>query len=126
MIEPLVAQGVSVRPTAEAATGALRRIAYAWELDRYDTASLIAANADEFAAVEWSEDRLTRVGHLIELEQALHELNPKFGIAHWIKTPNPGPFFAGSPPLQMMTGSTRGMAELLRQVRRWSKGTSRS
>lgn len=96
MIEPLVAQGVSVRPTAEAATGALRRIAYTWELDRYDTASLIAANADEFAAVEWSEDRLTRVGHLIELEQALHELNPKFGIAHWIKTPIPGPSLLGA------------------------------
>jgi len=124
MIEPLVAEGVSVRPTAEVAIAALRRIADAWALDRYDAASLIAA--DEFTAVEWSEDRLTRAGYLIELEKALHELNPKFGIARWIKTPNPGPFFAGSAPLQMMTGSTRGMAELLRQIKRWSKGTGRS
>lgn len=126
MIEPLAAQGASVRPTAEVAVTALRRIAGSWELDRYDAASLIAAEAGDFTAVEWSEDRLTRVGYLIELDKALHELNPKFGIAHWIKTPNQGPFFAGNSPLQMMTGSTRGMAELLHQVRRWSKSTGRS
>ncbi len=126
MNEPLAAQGVSVRPTAEVAVAALRRIAGAWELDRYDAASLIAAEAGDFTMLEWSEDRLTRVGYLIELDKALHELNPRFGIAHWIKTANPGPFFGGNAPLQMMTGSTRGMAELLRQVRRWTQSTGRS
>jgi len=126
MNEPLAAQGASIRLTVEAAVMALRRIAGSWELDRYDAASLIAAGADDFSKIEWSEDRLTRVGHLIELDKALHELNPKFGIAHWIKNANPGPFFGGNSPLQMMTGSTRGMVELLNQVRRWSKSTGRS
>jgi hypothetical protein len=126
MSEPLVAQAASGRPTVEVAVTALRRIAGSWELDRYDAASLIAAEAVDFTAVEWSEDRLARVGCLIELDKALHELNPKFGIAHWIKTANPGPFFGGNSPLQMMTGSTRGMVELLNQVRRWSKSTGRS
>jgi hypothetical protein len=98
----------------------------AWELDRFDGASLIASDAGDLTTVEWSDDRLARAGYLIELESAMVELNPKFGIASWIKTPNPGPFFAGNSPLQMMTGSTRGMAELLRQIRRWSAGGGRS
>jgi len=126
MSEPLAAQGASVRPTVEVAVTALRRIAGSWNLDRYDTASIIAAEEGNLTAVEWSEDRLARVGYLIELDEALHELNPRFGIEHWIKTPNPGPFFAGSSPLQMMTGNTRRMKELLHQVRRWSKSPGRS
>jgi hypothetical protein len=125
MIEPLVAQGASIRPTIEVALTALRRIAGSWELDRYDAASLVATAVGDFTAIEWTEDRLTRVGYLIELDRALHELNPKFGIAHWIKTPNPGPFFAGNSPLQMMTGSSRSIVELLHQVRRWSRSTGR-
>jgi hypothetical protein len=126
MIEPLAAQGAYVRPTVEVAVTALRRIAGSWELDRYDAVSLVAAGAGDFSAVEWSEDCLTRLGYLIDLDKALHELNPKFGIARWIKTPNPGPFFAGSSPLQVMTGSTRSMLELLHQIRRWSRSTGRS
>jgi len=126
MIEPASTQGGTGRPTAEVAVMALRRIAGAWELDRYDAVSLVAATAADFTAVEWTEDRLTRVGYLIDLDKALIELNPKFGIARWIRTPNPGPFFSGNSPLQMMTGSTRSMVELLHQVRRWSKSTGRS
>ena len=126
MTEPSADQGASGRPTAEAAVAALRRIAGVWELDRYDAASLIAAEAGDFTGVEWSEDRLTRAGYLIELDQALHELAPKFGIAQWIKTPKPGPFFAGNSPLQMMAGSTRNIAELLHQVRRWNKSKART
>ena len=123
MIESSAAQGAFVRPTVEVAVTALRRIAGAWELDRYDAASLVAAEAGDFTAVEWSENRLTRVGYLIELEKALRELKPKFGIAQWIKTPNPGPCFTGNSPLQMMSGSSRGVD--LPAGRRWSKSTGR-
>lgn len=126
MTEPTADQGASGRPTAEAAVAALRRIAGTWELDRYDAASLIAAQADDFTRVEWSDDRLTRAGYLIELDQALHELSPRFGIPEWIKTPKPGPFFAGNSPLQIMAGSTRNIADLLHQVRRWSKSKGRT
>ncbi|HUB10799.1 MAG TPA: hypothetical protein VMB34_02495 [Acetobacteraceae bacterium] len=114
-------QEVSSLPTAESAVIALRRIAKAWELDAFEVTALIAAPSDDFTSVEWSRDRLTRVRYLVELETALRDLNPKFGVAHWMRTRNPGPFFAGNSPWQMLTGSTSNVAELLRQVRRWSK-----
>jgi hypothetical protein len=60
------------------------------------------------------------VAYLIALEAALVRLNPKGGVARWIIASNPGPFFGGSTPLQLMTSGTRAMAELLRQVQRWS------
>jgi hypothetical protein len=33
--------------------------------------------------------------YLIELEEALLKLDPKTGLARWVGTPNPGPFFGG-------------------------------
>ena len=74
------------------------------------------------SAIVWTEDLLLRVAYLIELEKALLKLDPKGGIARWVTTRKPGPFFVDSAPLQMMTGSTRKMADLLRQIERWSSG----
>ena len=71
MSEPSAAQAAPVRPTVEVAVIALRRIAVAWDLDRYDATSLVASDTGDFAAVEWSDDRLTRVGYLIDLDKAL-------------------------------------------------------
>ena len=100
----------------------MRRLSRAWELDRYDVTALLGASNGDLGAVDWTEERLLRAAYLVELEKALAQLNPKGGIARWIITSNPGPFFGGSTPLQMLTGSTREMAELLRQVQRWSGG----
>ena len=72
----------------------------------------------------WTDDQLLRIRYLVELERALIELNPEFGIPHSIAAPKPGPFFAGNCPLQMMTATTREMAVLLRQVGRWNAGSS--
>jgi len=115
----------SVRPQAPSppeATVALQRIAKAWALDPFDAVALVEASARDLSAVTWTDDRLLRVAYLIELEKALIELDPKFGIPHWVVTPKPGPFFEGHAPLQIMTGSTRDLVELVRQVRRWKAG----
>jgi len=108
------------RPSPDAAAAAVRRIARAWELDRHDTTALLGVPGGNLGMVEWTDEHLLRVAYLIALETALTRLNPKGGVARWIIAPNPGPFFAGNTPLQMLTGSTREMAELLRQVQRWS------
>jgi hypothetical protein len=76
----------------------------------------------DITTIDWNGDRLLRAAYLIELEKALQELNPRTGIARWIATPNPGPFFGGDSPLQVLTGGPREMEELLRQIRRWSAG----
>ncbi|MGC1408334.1 MAG: adenylate/guanylate cyclase domain-containing protein [Acetobacteraceae bacterium] len=112
----------SVRPTPEEAVVALRRIVRAWELDRFDATALIGVSGGDIAAIAWKEDLLLRVAYLIELEQAILKLDPKGGIPRWVTTRKPGPFFADTSPLQMMTGSTRKMAELLEQVEQWSAG----
>jgi hypothetical protein len=111
------------RPEPEEASTALRRILKAWELDQFDAAALVGIAGSDLAAIDWTEDRLMRVAYLIELDRALTALNPKIGAARWIAAPNPGPFFDGNSPLQMLTGSTREMAELVRQVRRWAAGS---
>ena len=75
----------------------------------------------------WKVTEATRVPTKMELAIAaqyvdyhLLRLDPKGGVAQWIVAPNPGPIFAGNAPLQMLTGSTREIAELLRQVHRWN------
>ena len=80
--------------------------------------SLMSARSEAIEA--FRSRRSLRAAYLVELEAALVRLNPKGGTPRWVVTPNPGPFFAGNTPLQLLTGSTREMAEVLRQVRRWS------
>jgi hypothetical protein len=91
----------------------------AWELDRTDAMALVDSRTVDIARIEWTEERLLRAAYLIELESAVRELAPKNGVASWIATPNPGPFFSGSSPLQVLAGGPREMKELLWQVRRW-------
>ena len=104
------------------AVAAVRRIAKAWELDIYIATTLLGMSNGDLRTVDWTDERLRRAAYLMELDKALARLNPKGGVARWIITSNPGPFFGGSAPLQMLTAGTRGMAELLRQVQRWSQG----
>jgi hypothetical protein len=113
---------VPAPPSPEEAVAALRNIMNAWELDRFDAAALVGSTTADITTIEWTEDRLLRAAYLIELEVALLELNPKTGIARWIATPNPGPFFGGNSPLQVLTGGPREMEGLLRQISRWSGG----
>jgi hypothetical protein len=94
----------------------------AWGLDRFDATALVGVAGGEVTTIAWTEDQLLRVGYLIELERALLDLNPKIGVARWIAAPKPGPFFDDHSPLQMLTGSTREIAELVHQVRKWSVG----
>jgi hypothetical protein len=94
----------------------------AWELDRFDATALVGRPTIDTIAVEWTEDRLLRAAYLIELETALVRLDPKPSIASWVATPNPGPFFGGNSPLQMLTGGPHEMGELLHQIREWSRG----
>ena len=114
--------GIPTPPSPEEALAVLRRIINAWELDRTDATALVDSTAIDIATIEWTEERLLRAAYLIELEKALFKLNPKIRIARWIATSNPGPFFGGSSPLQLLTGGPREMAELLRQIRRWRTG----
>jgi len=107
--------------TTALALTALRRIANAWGLEPFEAVALVTAASDDLTSVEWSTDRLTRVGYLIELEKALQELSPRVGVARWIRTRNPGPLFSGNSPLQLMTGGTRDLMDLLRQVREWRR-----
>ena len=120
MAIPATTETDLARPSPDEAVAALRRIAQVWELDRHDATALLGVTGGNLGAVEWTDERLLRAAYLVELEAALVRLNPKGGTARWVVTPNPGPFFAGNSPLQLLTGSTREMAELLRQVRRWS------
>ena len=120
MAVPALAETGLDRPSPDEAAAALRRIAKAWELDRHDTTALLGVTGGDLGAVEWTDERLLRAALLVELEAALVRLNPKGGTPRWVVTPNPGPFFAGNTPLQLLAGSTREMAEVLRQVRRWS------
>jgi hypothetical protein len=119
MVAPAPKQTSLARPSQDEALAAVRRIVKAWDLDRHDATALLGAAGGDLASVDWTEDRLVRAAYLIELETALDRLAPKGGVARWIVAPNPGPFFAGNAPLQVLTGSTREMAELLRQVQRW-------
>src|SRR5271170_5214516 len=96
---PIPQVGIAVPPSPEAALSVLRRIMNAWKLDRVD-AALADSTTLDITIIDWNEDRLLRAAYLIELEKALLELNPKTGIARWIATPNPGPFFGGDSPLQ--------------------------
>ena len=91
---------VPALPSPEEAVAALRHIMNTWELDRFDAATLVGSTTTDITTIEWTEDRLLRAAYLIELEKALLGLNPKTGIARWIATPNPGPFFGGNSPLQ--------------------------
>ncbi len=120
MAVPTTTETGLARPSPDEAVAALRRIAKVWELVRHDTTALLGVTGGDLGAVEWTDERLLRAAYLVELEAALVRLNPKRGIPHWVVTPNPGPFFAGNTPLQLLTGSTREMADLLRLVRRWS------
>jgi hypothetical protein len=122
MAAPVSSATGLVRPSPDEAIAAIRRIAKAWELDRHDAAAMLGLSGNDLGAVEWTDERLLRVAYLLDLEAALLRLNPKGGIGRWLITANAGPFFAGNAPLQMLTGSTREMAELLQQVRRWGEG----
>jgi hypothetical protein len=108
-------------PSPEEAAAALRRIARAWELDRSDTMALISAPDADIWTVEWTEERLARIAYLTELEKALPKLDPRDGIPRWLSTAKAGPFFGDQSPLQILTGPTRDMGTLLRQVRAWTE-----
>ena len=114
--------GIPALPSPEEALAVLRRIINAWELDRFNSTALVGSTSVDFATIEWTEDRLLRAAYLIELEKALLGLSLKTRIARWIATPNPGPFFRGNSPLQVLNGGPREMDGLLRQIRRWSAG----
>jgi hypothetical protein len=101
--------GIPALPSPEEALAVLRRIINAWELDRFDAMALVGSTSVDFATIEWTEDRLLRAAYLIELEKALLGLSPKTRVARWIATPNPGPFFGGNSPLQVLT-RLRGFA----------------
>jgi hypothetical protein len=116
--------GIPARPSPGEALAALRRIMGTWELDRFDAAALVGSTTADITTIEWTEDRLLRAAYLIELETALLELNPKGRIARWITTPNPGPFFGGNAPLQLLKVGPREMQALLHQIRRWTAGRS--
>jgi hypothetical protein len=88
----------------EAALAVLRHIMNVWELDWLDATALVGGTTNDMKTIEWTEDRRLRAAYLSELEKALIGLNSKTGIARWIATPNPGPFFAGNSPLQVITG----------------------
>jgi hypothetical protein len=125
MVKPLSTSGLAAtRLEPDEASSALRGIMKAWELDRFDAAALVGVAGSDLAAIDWTEERRMRVAYLIELDRALIALDPKIGAARWIAAPNRGPFFDGNSPLQMLTGSTREMVELVRQVRRWAAGHS--
>jgi hypothetical protein len=109
----------TVRSTEEAAA-ALRRIARVWELDRQDAMALIRMPEEDYSMVDWTEERLARIAHLVELESALPKLDPSGGIPRWLSTAKPGPFFGDESPLKILMGSTRDMAALVREVRAWS------
>jgi hypothetical protein len=117
---PTLHVGTPAPASPEEALAVLRRIINAWELDWSDAMALVSSTSVDATAIEWTEVRLLRAAYLIELEKALLELNPKTGIARWIATPNPGPFFGGNSPFQVLTGGPREMDGLLRQIRRWS------
>ena len=68
---------------------ALKRLAEAWGLDPYDALALMGASGRDLSALVWTDDQLLRITYLVELEKALIELNPKFGIPHWIATRSP-------------------------------------
>lgn len=108
-------------PSPEEALAVLRRIERAWELDRSDTMALIRTPGVDFSSIEWTEERLTRLSYLVELEKALPKLDPRGGVARWLSTAKPGPFFGEQSPLQILMGSTRDMASLLREVHGWSE-----
>jgi len=108
------------RPSPDQAEMALKRLAEAWGLGPYDALALMGASGRDLSALVWTDDQLLRITYLVELEKALIELNPKFGIPHWIATPKPGPFFEGNSPLQMMTATTRDLAVLL-SLEHWLK-----
>jgi len=112
------------RPSPDQAEMVLKRLVEAWGLDRYDALALMGASGRDLSTLVWTSDQLLRITYLIELEKALIELNPKFGIPYWITTPKPGPFFEGNSPLQMMTATTRDLVELLKQVGRWNFSSS--
>ena len=112
------------RPSPDQAEMVLKRLVEAWGLDRYDALALMGASGRDLSTLVWTSDQLLRITYLIELEKALIELNPKFGIPYWIATPKPGPFFEGNSPLQMMTATTRDLVELLKQVGRWNFSSS--
>jgi hypothetical protein len=101
---PVPHVGISAPPSPEAALAVLRRIMNAWKLDRVDATALIDSTTLDITTIDWNEDRLLRAAYLIELEKALLELNPRTGIARWITTPDPGPFFDGDSPLQVLNG----------------------
>jgi hypothetical protein len=122
VILPTPHVGIPARPSPDEGLAVLRRIMSVWELDRFDATALVGSPTIDVTKIEWTEDRLLRAAYLIELEKALLKLNPKTGIARWIATPNPGPFFGGNSPLQVLAGGPREMEELLRQIRRWSAG----
>ena len=107
-------------PSPEEATAALRRIARAWELDRSDTMALLQAREADYSTIDWTEERLTRLAYLLELEKALSRLEPRGGIPRWISAPKPGPFFGDQSPLRILMGPAREMAALLREVRTWT------
>src|ERR1700743_1631985 len=102
--------------SAEEAASALRRIARAWELDRSDAMALIRTPTEDFASIEWTDERLARITYLTELETALPRLDPRGGIPRWLSTSKPGPFFGDQSPLQILKGTTQEMAALLREV----------
>jgi len=109
-----------IAPSPEGAAAALRQIARAWELDRSDTMALILAGQADFSTIEWTQERLTRVAFLMELENALFKLQPRGGVPRWLSTAKPGPFFGDQSPLQILTGPTSDIAALLREVRAWT------
>jgi len=95
-----------------------------WELDQFDAAALVGSTTADITTIEWTDDRLLRVAYLIELETALLELNPKARIARWITTPNPGPYFGGSAPLELLKVGPREMQALLHQIKQWTSRRS--
>jgi hypothetical protein len=103
------------------ADAALRRIALAWDLDRSDAMALIRSSETDFSAIQWTEERLTRIAYLVALEKALPKLAPRGGISRWIATAKPGPFFGDQSPLRILTGPIRDMATVLQQVRAWTE-----
>jgi hypothetical protein len=113
-------------PSPETALASLRRLMRDWELDQFDAASMVHGGTADLSAIEWSEARLLRAARLVELDEALRELNPRPSIGRWLATPKPGPFFEGNSPLQMLTGGGNGLRDLLRQVRQWSRERPRA
>lgn len=123
-VTSIVSRGDALALPPGPAVRAVLRIVDAWGLGRDQAMALLGVDSTTvWSAWKRTPDQarlklhsIERISHVLGIYRALHTLFAEESADAWVRSPNTGPLFGGSAPIERMTGFVEPLIELRRML----------